>query len=195
MYNDTYIIYTHVCRINEISTSFPKRTVELRTTVSLWLFILMMSGIRCSKKNPWKKILNFKVKVNFVLQNWLYRFGGVESHYGGFYICLFYIDPVQMNFPVKTYQDIFMSLCYGSKHPLRLLRFYYCNIGTNTSRPLLNLRHISVLFRLWRMESLLPSLLVVFIETKEWSHPMYTYWNRYVLYSLLGYCTEYKMSH
>lgn len=147
------------------------------------------------KKNPWKKILNFKVKVNFVLQNWLYRFGGVESHYGGFYICLLYIDPVQMNFSVKTYQDIFMSLCYGSKHPLRLLRFYYCNIGTNTSRPLLNLRHISVLFRLWRMESLLPSLLVVFIETKEWSHPMYTYWNRYVLYSLLGYCTEYKMSH
>lgn len=126
----------------------------------------MMSGIRCSKKKSLKKDLEFQGQGQFCFTN-LHRFGGVESHYGGFYICLFYIDPVQMNFPVKTYQDIFMSLCYGSKHPLRLLRFYYCSIGTNTSRPLLNLRHISVLFRLWRMESLLPSLLVVFIETKE----------------------------
>lgn len=52
----------------------------------------------------------------------IHRFGGVDPRYGGFYIYLLHIDLVQMNFPVKTYQDIFMSLCYGSKHPLRLPR-------------------------------------------------------------------------
>lgn len=127
-----HILYIHMCvELMKFQHRFPSERLSCEPRF-LCDFLSSWWVEYDAVKKILEKDLEFQGQGQFCFTN-LHRFGGVESHYGGFYICLFYIDPVQMNFPVKTYQDIFMSLCYGSKHPLRLLRFYYCNIGTNTS--------------------------------------------------------------
>lgn len=125
-------------------------------------------------KKSLKKYLEFQGQGQgqgqFCFTN-LHRFGGVESRYGGFYIYLLHINPVQMNFPVKTYQDIFMSTVLRIEAPFA---FIQSNIGTNTSRPLLNLRHISVLFQTLE-NGKFPSFIACSIHRNERVIPSHAY--------------------
>lgn len=71
--------------------------------------------------------------------------------------------------------------------------FIESNIGTNTSRP----RHISVLFQTLE-NGKFPSFIACSIHRNERVIPSHAYTLksiRTILYNLLGYCIEYKMSH
>lgn len=69
-----HILYIHMCvELMKFQHRFPSERLSCEPRFLCDFLSSWWVEYDAVKKNPWKKILNFKVKVNFVLQNWSIR--------------------------------------------------------------------------------------------------------------------------